>query len=65
VVDLYQDRHVVRAVNGTGTRSSRVPDSRVLADAGRAGEGQKAASGATLARRVRRKRKIAGAVNLV
>jgi hypothetical protein len=43
----------------------RVPDSRVLADAGRAGEGHKAASGATLARRVRRKRKIAGAVNLV
>jgi hypothetical protein len=32
---------------------------------GGAGEGQKAASGATLARRVRRKRKIAGAVNLV
>jgi hypothetical protein len=43
----------------------RVPDSRVLADVGRAGEGQKAASGATLARRVRRKRKTAGAVNLV
>ena len=31
----------------------------------RAGEGQKAASGAMLARRARRKRKIAGAVNLV
>jgi hypothetical protein len=43
----------------------RVPDSRVLAEAGRAGEGQKAASGAALARKARRKRKIAGAVNLV
>jgi hypothetical protein len=31
----------------------------------RAGEGQKAASGAMLARRAHRKRKIAGAVNLV
>jgi hypothetical protein len=64
-VALHVAAGVAAGVKHLTLNRKRVPDSRVLADAGRAGEGHRAASGATRVRRARRKRKIAGAVSLL